>query len=45
MIALMMEVVHTSETPVNFYNTTRRNIPEGCHLHALPCLQDPANGP
>jgi hypothetical protein len=22
-----------SETSVNFYETTRRNIPEGCHLH------------
>jgi hypothetical protein len=32
-IALMMEAVSTSETSVNFYETTRRNIPEGCHLH------------
>jgi hypothetical protein len=30
---LMMEAVRTSETSVNFYETTRRNIPEGCHLH------------
>jgi hypothetical protein len=29
----MMEGVNTSETSVNFYETTRRNIPEGCHLH------------
>jgi hypothetical protein len=28
-----MEAVRTSETSVNFYETTRRNIQEGCHLH------------
>jgi hypothetical protein len=28
-IALMMEAVGTSETLVNFYEITRRNIPEG----------------
>jgi hypothetical protein len=33
LIALMMEAVSTSETPVNFYETTRRNIPEDNHLH------------
>jgi hypothetical protein len=27
-IALMMEAVSTSEKSVNFYETTRRNIPE-----------------
>jgi hypothetical protein len=27
-IALMMEVVSTSKTSVNFYQTTRHNIPE-----------------
>jgi hypothetical protein len=32
-IALMMEAVHTSETSVSFYKTTRRNIPEDGHLH------------
>jgi hypothetical protein len=32
-IALMMEAVSTSETSVNFYETTQRNIPEGCHLY------------
>jgi hypothetical protein len=31
--ALMMEAVSTYETSVNFYETTQRNIPEGCHLH------------
>jgi hypothetical protein len=30
---LMMETVGTSETSVNFYQTTRRNIPEDSHLH------------
>jgi hypothetical protein len=28
LIALMMEATSTSETSVNFYQTTRRNIPE-----------------
>jgi hypothetical protein len=32
--ALMMEAVSTSEMSVNFYQTTRRNIPEDSHLHA-----------
>jgi hypothetical protein len=30
--ALMMEAVSTFETPVNFYQTTRYNIPEDCQL-------------
>jgi hypothetical protein len=33
MIALMMEAARTSETPVSFYQTTRRNSPKGSHLH------------
>jgi hypothetical protein len=33
LIALMMEVESTSETSVNFYQTTRRNNPEDNHLH------------
>jgi hypothetical protein len=33
LIALMMEAVSTSETSVNFYQTTRRNIPEDSHIH------------
>jgi hypothetical protein len=33
MIALMMEAECTSETSVNFYQTTRRNNPEDSHLH------------
>jgi hypothetical protein len=46
--ALMMEAVSTYETSVNFYQTTRRNIPEDSHLHTrhqenlksgLPILQ------
>jgi hypothetical protein len=32
LIALMMEAVSTSETSVNIYQTTRRNIPEDSHL-------------
>jgi hypothetical protein len=30
---LIMEAVSASETAVNFYETTRRSVPEGCHLH------------
>jgi hypothetical protein len=33
LIALMMEAVSTSETSVNFYQTTGRNAPEDSHLH------------
>jgi uncharacterized membrane protein YraQ (UPF0718 family) len=33
LIVLMMETVSTSERSVNFYHTTRRNIPEDSHLH------------
>jgi hypothetical protein len=33
-IALMMEAARTSETLVNFYQTTRRYNPEDSHLHA-----------
>jgi hypothetical protein len=29
----MMEAVSTYETSVNFYQTTRRNIPEESHFH------------
>jgi hypothetical protein len=32
-IALMMEAVSTSDTSVNFYETTRRNILDDSHLH------------
>jgi hypothetical protein len=32
-ISLMMEAISTSETSVNFYETKRRSIPEGCQLH------------
>jgi hypothetical protein len=31
-IALMMAAVRTSETLVYFNETTRRYIPEGCHI-------------
>jgi hypothetical protein len=29
----MVEAASTSETSVNFYQTTRRTTPEGSHLH------------
>jgi hypothetical protein len=32
-LALMMEAARTSETSVNFYQTTRCNNPEDSHLH------------
>jgi hypothetical protein len=32
-IALMMDAASTTETSVNFYQTTRRNNPEDSHLH------------
>jgi hypothetical protein len=34
----MMEAAGTSETSVNFYQTTRRNNPEDIHLHI--CCRD-----
>jgi hypothetical protein len=34
-VALMMEAVRTFETLVNFYEASRRSIPEGCHLHTF----------
>jgi hypothetical protein len=33
LMALMMEAANTSETLVNFYQTTRRYNPEDSHLH------------
>jgi hypothetical protein len=33
-IITAMEAVSSSETSVNIYQTTRRNIPEDSHLHA-----------
>jgi hypothetical protein len=33
--ALMMETVSSSETLVNFYQTTWCNIPEDSHLHCI----------
>jgi hypothetical protein len=37
-ITLMMEAVSTSETLVNFYETTQHNIPEDSHLHNRCCV-------
>jgi hypothetical protein len=38
-IALMMDAVSTSETSVNFYQSTRCNNPEDSHLHVLNFFQ------
>jgi hypothetical protein len=35
MINLMMEAVSISETSVNFYETTPRNIPEDSHFYKI----------
>jgi hypothetical protein len=35
----MMEAASTSETSVNFYQTTRRNNPEDSHLQTRHCYQ------
>jgi hypothetical protein len=35
MIALMMEAVNTSDTPMIFYHTKRRSVTEGYHLYLL----------
>jgi hypothetical protein len=34
-MALMMEAASTTETSVNFYQTTRSGIPEDSQLHSL----------
>jgi hypothetical protein len=31
--AMVMEAISTSETSVNFYQTTRRSVPEDSHLY------------
>jgi hypothetical protein len=41
-IPLMMEAASTTETSVNFYQTTRRNIPEASHF--ILAAQDPITG-
>jgi hypothetical protein len=41
-LALMMETVSTSETSVNFYRTTRHNIPEDSHLQNIFRRHSPA---
>jgi hypothetical protein len=35
-IALMIKAASTSETPVNFYQATRRNNPEDSHIRTSP---------
>jgi hypothetical protein len=34
MITVMMEAASASETPVEVYQTTRRNMPEDSHLQS-----------
>jgi hypothetical protein len=34
----MMEAVSMSEKSINFYQTTRRSIPEDSHLHVRKCV-------
>jgi hypothetical protein len=41
-IALMMEAARTSETLVNFYQTTRRYNPEDSNLHCDVSFQNTA---
>jgi hypothetical protein len=36
----MMEAASTSETSVNVYKTTRRNIPEDSHLRIVLMIAD-----
>jgi hypothetical protein len=38
LIALMMEAARTSETLVNFYQTTRRYNLEDSHLQSIECF-------
>jgi hypothetical protein len=38
MIRALMEAVRTSETSAYFKETTRRYIPESCHLHTRHCV-------
>jgi hypothetical protein len=38
LITLMLEAVSTFETSVNFYQTSRRNIPEDSHLQIIGYL-------
>jgi hypothetical protein len=40
-IALMIEAASTSETSVNFSQTTRRNNPEDSHLHTYSLNHKP----
>jgi hypothetical protein len=40
LIALMMEAARTSETLVNFYQTTRRYTPDDRHLQQFTVLNE-----
>jgi hypothetical protein len=39
LIVLMTEAVSKSETSVNFYETTQRNIPEDSHIFLLAAVR------
>jgi hypothetical protein len=41
-IKAMIEAASTSETSVNFYQTTPRNNPEDSHLHNSKCEYEDA---
>jgi hypothetical protein len=43
MAALMIGAASTSETSVNFYQTTWRNSPKDSQLHKIPSLLKPVN--
>jgi hypothetical protein len=42
LIALILEAASTSETSVNFYQTTRRSNPEDSHLHLQMSHEHPS---
>jgi hypothetical protein len=41
LIVLMMEAASTYETSINFYQTTRRNIPQRRHLQSETLIAYP----
>jgi hypothetical protein len=43
-IALMEEAVRSTKTSVNIYQTKRRNVPEGSHLHCIRSWGDHRDG-
>jgi hypothetical protein len=41
--ALMIKAISTSETSINFYETARRNVREGCHTRRRENLKSHMN--